>query len=131
MAALPLKIISTQYANAVKKPGMWHESDTGYWTFMRKDGSFLLSHYGTIIFDYDQNMGTYAVGGTANSDRDAINSMLMILGIDDRASNAGGDMTLRNDRKQNAIKPIKNAKPKSTSTKRTTASRARPTAGRH
>jgi len=103
MASLPLKVIVTQYEKAKKNPGRWHESPTGYWSYMKPDGSFLLSHYGTIIFDYDPTTRTYAVGGTTNSDRDAINSMLLILGLNDKASNSGGDMTLRNDRKQNSF----------------------------
>lgn len=111
MATLPLKVIVTQYEKAVKKPGRWHESPTGYWTYMKPDGSILLSHYGTLIFDYDPNTRTYAVGGSSNSDRDAINSMLLILGLDDKASNSGGDMTLRNDRKQNSFN-VRSSKPK-------------------
>lgn len=113
MASLPLKVIVSQYEKAKNQPGRWHESPTGYWSYMKPDGSFLLSHYGTIIFDYDPNTRTYAVGGTTNSDRDAINSMLLILGLDDKASNAGGDMTLRNDRKQNSfnVRRSRSAKP--------------------
>ena len=103
MPTLPLKVIVSQYEKAKENPGHWQQSPTGYWTMMKPDGTFLLSHFGTIIFDYDPNTRTYAVGGSSGPDRDAINSMLLILGLDDKASNSGGDMTLKNDRKQNSF----------------------------
>lgn len=96
MASLPLKTVSELYARAKGQRDWWHNGGRDYSAYMYANGKFLLSRAGTVIFDYDPWSRTYAVAGSTPADRDAINSMLMILGLDDHVSNASGDITLAN-----------------------------------
>ena len=96
MASLPLKTVSELYERAKRQRDWWHNGGRDYSAYMYANGKFLLSRNGTVIFDYDPRSCTYAVAGSTPADRDAINSMLMILGLKDHVSNASGDITLAN-----------------------------------
>ena len=120
MSTLPLKTVQDLYERAKAKRNWWHKGGREYEAYMYADGRFLLSHFGTMIFDYDPDAGTYAVAGESVADRDAINSMFRILGIDDAASNMKGKITLSDGRVQGTVrrKANRNAKPKYSPTDR-------------
>lgn len=90
MASIPLKNMTTIYnranQNAPEKIRMGNYSaELDYPTFR-------LWHYGTLILTLDIERGIEFLGGFSASDRDAINSILTLAGMNARVSIAGGYM---------------------------------------
>lgn len=88
MASIPTKIMSELYDKSVE-----NECNTtymcnymGYYEYP----IFELYHYDTRILKYDMERGIDKVDGYSVSDRDAINSILDILGDTSRVTNRGG-----------------------------------------
>ena len=90
MPSIPLKNMTTIYnranQNAPDKVRMGNYSaELDYPTFR-------LWHYGTLILTLDIERGIEFLGGFSASDRDAINSILVLAGMTSRVSIAGGYM---------------------------------------
>lgn len=90
MASIPLKNMTTIYnranQNAPDRVRMGNYSaELDYPTFQ-------LWHYGTLILTLDIERGIEFLGGFSASDRDAINSILVLAGMTSRVSIAGGYM---------------------------------------
>lgn len=86
MASIPLVTIEKLYKTAVRNAGQWVRGGRSYSAYY-KDGQFQLVHYGTLILYTDDVKRQYQVGEGAYSasDRDAINSVMHILGTGKRA----------------------------------------------
>lgn len=90
MASIPLKNMTTIYnranQNAPDKVRMGnHSAQLDY-------PRFQLWHYGTLILTLDVERGIEFLGGFSASDRDAINSILVLARMNARVSIAGGYM---------------------------------------
>ena len=92
MASLPLKVIEDLYYKAIRNPGRWYGAGRGYEMYAFPDGSIKLSHYGTVIWEYNRKKGTVKVDGWSASDVGAINSMQMITGKGAGAYIEGGKL---------------------------------------
>ena len=86
MASVPLKTIMNLYTSATRHEGEWIHAGRAY-TGHYMDGRFQLVHYGTLILFTDENTREYQVGAGAwsASDRDAINTIMHMLGTGKRA----------------------------------------------
>ena len=93
MASVPLKTISNLYKSARNHRGDWVRAGRCY-SANYKDGKFQLVHYGTLILYTDENARQYQIGAGAwsQSDRDAINTIMHILGTGKRARILKGEL---------------------------------------
>lgn len=98
MAKCPLKHIETIFTNVTERA---KHNDTvmactkhGRIEFDKRNGldEINLYHYGTLIFRYNFNDHSFAMGGYSATDRDWINSMFYLLGLSQKASIAGGHL---------------------------------------
>ena len=80
MASIPLRVIEDLYYKALYNRGKWHKGGRSYEMYVFDNGSIKLSHYGTVIWEYDSKKGTTKVGGWSASDVVAIESMKVITG---------------------------------------------------
>lgn len=80
MATLPLKTISDLYQKAIRNRGEW-VTLRDYDLYVEPSGLILMEHYRNRIFYYDPKGGVYkTVDRFTSSDRDAINSLVMVSG---------------------------------------------------
>lgn len=95
MPSIPTKIMREFYDKSVENECdyIYVRNYTGYYEYP----IFELYHYGTRILKYDMERGIDKVYGYSVSDRDAINSILRIVGDKDRVSNSGGFIHVAND----------------------------------
>lgn len=95
MASIPTKLMSELYAKTIDNEceDTYVRSYMGHYEYP----IFELYHYGTRILKYDMERGIDKVDGYSVSDRDAINSILRIVGDNDRVSNSGGFIHVAND----------------------------------
>ena len=90
MASIPLKNMTTIYNRAnVNTP---NKVSMGNYSAELDYPTFRLWHYGTLILKLDVERGIEFLGGFSASDRDAINSILVLAGIYAHVSIAGGYM---------------------------------------
>lgn len=93
MASVPLKTITNLYKSAKAHGGDWVRAGRHY-TAQYDNGKFQLVHYGTLILYTDENERVYQIGAGAwsASDRDAINTIMHVLGTGKRARVCRGDI---------------------------------------
>ena len=90
MASIPLKNMTTIYNRASENTPdtvrmVNYSAELDY-------PNFRLWHYGTLILTLDIERGIEFLGGFSASDRDAINSILVLAGMTSRVSITGGYM---------------------------------------
>lgn len=80
MASIPQEQILNAYYAASHVPGRWHTFGRGYELYVK--GAFVkLTHYGTVIYEYDPKKRKVDYGGAFSmSDVNAINSLAYITG---------------------------------------------------
>lgn len=88
MSSIPTKIMRELYDKSVENEcdDIYVRNYMGHYEYP----IFELYHYGTRILKYDLERGIDKVDGYSVSDRDAINSILNIVGDKSRVSNSGG-----------------------------------------
>ena len=88
MPSIPTKIMRELYDKSVENEcnDTYMRNYMGYYEYP----IFELYHYDTRILKYDLERGIDKVDGYSVSDRDAINSILTIVGDMNRVSNSGG-----------------------------------------
>lgn len=90
MASIPLKNMTTIYNRASDNAS--ERVRMGNYSAELDYPTFRLRHYGTLILTLDVERGIEFLGGYSASDRDAINSILVLAGMTSRVSIAGGYM---------------------------------------
>ncbi len=100
MASLPLRTIEDLYNDTANHRDIWL-SKGNYMMYLHssgpEQGRTRLSHNGVLLCICDYK-GIYHVAGTSASDRDAINSLLMLNGRPERASLKGGRVSIEGPR---------------------------------
>ncbi len=106
MASLPLRTIEDLYNDTANHRDIWL-SKGNYMMYLHssgpEQGRTRLSHNGVLLCICDYK-GIYHVAGTSASDRDAINSLLMLNGRPERASLSNGRVSIPGHR------PVRDAK---------------------
>ena len=92
---IPTKTIVELHEKANRNIGRSVKMGYNWMAKKDEDGRFQLYHYGTLIFAYSdpkdgKKMIAKGDGAYSGSDRDAINSMFHILGIEMKAGIKGG-----------------------------------------
>lgn len=92
MVKIPTVLIQEIYAKAKRNVGVYVKQGSTYKAKFENNGEFELIYYGGLIFFSNEEKKQYFIGRKAYSasDRDAINSMMHILGIEQKYSIAGG-----------------------------------------
>lgn len=112
MASLPLKTISNLIEKASKDRGRWQKAGNAYEAYMYPDGGLRLSHYGTVILDYDAKKGTYQWQSASQSDTQAIKSAIMILGLEPlpkkKSSGKSGSDSSKSTYNSDVVKAVRN-----------------------
>ena len=90
MPSIPLKNMTTIYSRASENAP--DKVRMGNYSAKLDYPRFQLWHYGTLILTLDIERGIEFLGGFSASDRDAINSILMLAGMRSRVSIAGDGM---------------------------------------
>lgn len=87
MPSIPLKNMTTIYERASDNTP--EKVRMGNYSAQLDYPKFQLWHYGTLILTLDIKRGIEFLGGFSASDRDAINSILALTGMNARVSIAG------------------------------------------
>ena len=90
MPSIPLKNMTTIYERASENTP--DKVRMGNYSAELDYPTFRLWHYGTLILTLDIERGIEFLGGFSASDRDAINSILVLAGMKSRVSIAGDGM---------------------------------------
>ena len=93
MKYMPMRTVEEIYKKAKRNERTYVKQGCTY-TAMYSKGKFELIHYGAVIFGSDENTKVYYIGYKAYSatDRDAINSMMRILDINQKYQMRKGEM---------------------------------------
>lgn len=88
MSAIPLKLIQTMYRSCEWNKVVCHKA----YQMVGYGDRIVLDHYGTTIVTIYANGKVELGGGWSVSDRDAINSLLYMAGMNGSVSIRGGTM---------------------------------------